>query len=111
MNKQEKEELAIYISERMGGEEFNPDNIKTLGNWVLIKEEDYGGDWECNAYDASQGMSWECWDMIPMDKSPFETQDADTLRFSLNALNANYSSYLKEIKRDDLLEFFTEVTQ
>ena len=109
MNRQEREELAVYISERMGGEEFDPDNIKTLGNWVLIKEEDYGGDWECNAYDASQGMSWECWAEIPMDQSPFGTDDPKTLKFTLNSLNVRYSSYLTEIKRDDLLEFFKEV--
>jgi hypothetical protein len=106
MNRQEREELAVYVSERMGGEEFNPDNIKTLGNWVLIKEKNWDGHWECNAYDASQGMSWECWDEVPMDQSPFGTKDQTVIDKALNNLNKRYCNYLeKEDLREAIIDF------
>jgi|TARA_A100000172_G_C3021874_1_gene103398 hypothetical protein len=108
MNKQKRENLAVHISERTG-EHFDVKNIKTLGNWVLIKEKNWDDDWECAVYDASQGMSWECWTVIPMIKTPFWTKNSKILEHTLNELNKSYSAYLKEIKRDDLLEFFQSV--
>ena len=46
MSRQFREEIAAYISERNGGEEFDPDNIKTRGHALMIKDEDYRSDWE-----------------------------------------------------------------
>ena len=106
MNRQEREHLAGYLSERMGGETFNPDNIKTLGNWVLIKEKNWDGDWECNAYDATQGISWECWDEIPINQSPFGTKDQTIIDKALNDLNKGYCKYLEEMNlREETIDF------
>ena len=86
--------LSIYFSE-MYGDEVKPKHVKTFGGWVFHFREDWPDEADC--YKLDDGCFCECWSGVKIEVSPFGTNDKETLRKTVAALDKDYNDYLIEI--------------
>ena len=90
----ESKKLAIYAGEATGFD-IHPSNVYQQGQWVLVKD-DYD---EIDCYPVGvnpfKGL-WEAWSCIPLEKSPWGTNDPAVVASALAVLDKEWAAYCEE---------------
>ena len=82
----QRKSMAIALGERTGLD-VAPDDIEIVGKWLFHNDPDYDMG-EIFVYPLPLPMSAECWEVVPLWKSPFGTDDPAALQEIITKLES-----------------------
>ena len=78
--------MAAAFGERTG-QDVTPDQIKIIDQWLFYQNPEFD---EIECYHLPLPIEAECWTDIPVNLSPFGTDDPKVIEATIKKLNRDY---------------------